>query len=107
MWHRFLTFIVLAASSLQVAGSECAADGTTPAPAPSAGATTTEEKAALDAFRIQSEENHQWLEERMKKSESEPEAGIARSEEIFARLKAIKTDGLPPDLIADAPVRQA
>ncbi len=86
---RLLFFLVLATSSLAFAQDA--------APAPAA-AVSAEEKTAIAAFKTQIEEVSNWIVEKQKAVASDPSAGMAMVGEVIARLKAVKTDGLPADL---------
>ncbi len=94
---HLLTFLVFTISSVAFAADENVAPSITAAPA---APTTTEEKTALANFKTQIEEAGKWIEEKQKTAAADPTAGIAMVSEIIARLKAIKTDGLPADLKA-------
>ena len=94
---HLLTSFVLATSSLAFAAGDNAAPGANAAPA-AAAPVTPEEKAAISNFKTQIEETSKWIEEKQKEVTTDPAAGIALVGDIIAKLKAIKSDGLPTDL---------
>ncbi len=56
-----------------------------------------DEKTALANFKTEVETVGKWIEEKQKTA-SDPASGMAVMGEVIAKLKAIKTDGLPADL---------
>jgi hypothetical protein len=67
-----------------------------PAPKPAA----VDEKTAIASFKTEVETVGKWIEEKQKTAGADPAAGAAMVGEIVAKLKAVKTDGLPADLKA-------
>lgn len=66
--------------------------GSTPPPA------ANDEKTAIANFKSEVESVGKWIDEKQKTPPTGPAEGMAMMRDIIARLKSIKTDGLPADL---------
>ena len=71
------------------------ADGSIGNPAKPA---AVDEKTAIANFKSEIESVGKWIEEKEKSAATDPAAGAAMMGEVIAKLKGIKTDGLPADL---------
>jgi hypothetical protein len=90
-----LSVVVVAASfTLTGCDKKPASGGSESKAAPA----VVDEKTAIATFKTEVESASQWIEEKQKALPSDPAAGMAMMGEIIAKLKAIKTDGLPADL---------
>jgi hypothetical protein len=64
----------------------------------SAKPAVVDEKTAIANFKTEVETVGKWIEEKQKTAGADPAAGATMVGEIIAKLKGIKTDGLPADL---------
>lgn len=90
-----LTLVAVAACfTLTGCDKKPATGGSESNPAPA----VVDEKTAIANFKSDVESASKWIEEKQKSVVSDSAAGVALMGEIIAKLKAIKTDGLPADL---------
>jgi hypothetical protein len=68
------------------------------APAGDTKPAVVDEKTAIANFKSEVETVGAWIEEKQKTAPTDPAAGIVMMNEIIAKLKGVKTDGLPADL---------